>query len=152
MRVKEILEDVLKKRNIYVKIKEYEVLNIWDKVVGEYVSENAKPETIRNKILYVNVKNSLWMQELVFLKNGFINSINKYMGIEVVKDINFKIRELKKQENRKKGIPRRKINLKDADIIKIEMLVSSIKDKEIKEIIKEVMIKEAKAKILYEKS
>ena len=152
MRVKEILEDVLKKRNIYVKIKEYEVLNIWDKVVGEYISKNTKPETIKNKILYVNVKNSLWMQELVFLKNGFINSINKYMGIEVVKDINFKIRELKKQENRKKGIPRRKINLKDADIIKIEMLVSSIKDKEIKEIIKEVMIKEAKAKILYEKS
>ncbi len=150
MRIKEILEDLFKDLDIYLKIKSYEVLNLWDRVVGEYIAKNSCPEHITNGILYVKVKNSLWLQELVLLKNNLIESLNKGMGMEIVKDIHFKIGKLEnkgkykkeKQKKERKGISRE-------DIGRIERVTSLIKDEEIREIIKRVMKKEAEARIMY---
>jgi hypothetical protein len=148
MRVKKILENLFKRMDIYTKVKSYEALEVWDRVVGEYISKNTMPKTIINRILYVNVKNSLWMQELILMKNGFINSINKYMGMEVIKDIHFRIGRLNRDKTTKKDI-KNIPDLNNDEIIKIERIVSPIKDEEIKDIVKKVMEKEAKAKILY---
>ena len=63
----------------------------WRYAVGEQISRNAYPVGLRDGILFVNVANSVWMQQLVFLKQEILEKLAKDLGAIKLKDIRFKI-------------------------------------------------------------
>ena len=90
-RIGSILEKTLKKMSLDTKLREYEVWNVWDDAVGEYVSRNAQPDFMRNKILYVRVSSSPWMQQLSYMGKGITEALNERLGAPIVEEIRFKL-------------------------------------------------------------
>jgi len=68
-----------------------QVFEVWDRIVGEKVSQNAQPSAFKGKLLLVEVNSSVWMHQLQFLKADILQKINESLGEEWVEDIKFKI-------------------------------------------------------------
>lgn len=85
-----VVDSVLKKYGLDKKLKEVAVLNMWEDVVGEKISEVAKAVKIKKGILFVSVENSSWRSELNFMKNDIIKKLNNQLKEDLVKDILFR--------------------------------------------------------------
>ena len=88
--IKTPIESILLQLGIGTRLKQYEVIELWPKIVGEQISKVTNAEIIRDGKLFVSVKHSTWRNELVFLKKDIIKKINKKMKIEIVKEIIFR--------------------------------------------------------------
>ena len=67
------------------------VWQVWDRIVGDVVSKNAKPAAFKGRILLVYVTSSTWVHQLQFLKEEIIGKLNKGLGKELIDDLKFKI-------------------------------------------------------------
>ncbi len=70
------------------------IWEIWDGVVGEIISENAKPGSFRDGVLIVHVSSSVWLHQLGFLKHDMITNLNHTIGKNIIKQIKFRIASL----------------------------------------------------------
>ncbi len=85
-----LLGSVLKGLGLDSRIKEQTCILVWDEVVGEQVSSNARPDFIRDGIMFVVTKSPVWANELTFYKTDMIARLNRKVGANVLKDIIFK--------------------------------------------------------------
>lgn len=92
-KIHSILERVLSGLNLGIKVKQFEIWEVWDSVVGQHIARHAQPHQIRNMILWTVVSSSTWMQQLEFMKKTIVDKLNDRIGEEVVKDIRFRIGE-----------------------------------------------------------
>jgi predicted nucleic acid-binding Zn ribbon protein len=86
----DILAATLNQLGISAKIKQHEVLDIWEQIVGEQIARVATAENIRDGKLFISVKNSTWRNELLYLKQEIIQKINSRMNQEIINDIIFR--------------------------------------------------------------
>src|SRR5512135_1247214 len=89
--IQSILEKTLKTLEIDVPLKTYSILGVWNEIVGEPVAEHSKPRSVRNRILFVDVSHSTWMQQLQFLKPTLLDQLNGFLGEPLIRDIRFKL-------------------------------------------------------------
>ena len=68
----------------------------WAEVVGPQVSGVTQIEAVRDGVLYVRVKNSVWANELSLLKDDMLRRLNVVLGGRVLTDIHFKASGLAK--------------------------------------------------------
>lgn len=71
----------------------------WKDIVGEALYKKSSIDRIKYRILFINVENSVWMQQMQFYKKTIISKINEFLNGKYVKDIKFKIGEKNIQEN-----------------------------------------------------
>jgi hypothetical protein len=71
------------------RITEARAILAWNNVVGDAILSNAVPIRIKTGILYVCVRSASWAQELKGLEPTIIRQINKYLGLEIVREIRF---------------------------------------------------------------
>ena len=90
-KVAKILERLTTKMGIAARLEAEKAVVLWEEAVGKNIARRAKAVSIRNRILFVVVQNSAWLQELSLLKEGIIEKVNSLVGKEVVKDIVFRI-------------------------------------------------------------
>jgi predicted nucleic acid-binding Zn ribbon protein len=86
-----ILEDVLKSHPRYSEGELVRVWQMWDSIVGDVISKNAKPAAFKGKILIVHVTSSAWLHQLQFLKSEMMTKLNQSLGNMLVEDLKFKI-------------------------------------------------------------
>ena len=86
-----ILERLLSGLNLGIKVKQYQIWDVWNSVVGEHIARQAQPYQIRNMVLWVNVSSSTWMQQLEFIKHTIVERLNSQIGETVIRDIRFQI-------------------------------------------------------------
>ena len=67
------------------------IWSLWDEIVGEVVSQNARPSGFKGNCLYVHVTSSPWLHQLQFLKNDIIDKLNAALNKNLIGDIKFKI-------------------------------------------------------------
>ena len=67
------------------------IWDLWDNAVGKPIAMNAKPDSFKDGILFVNVSSSSWIHQLKFLEKNMILNINKQLGKTAVKQLRFKI-------------------------------------------------------------
>ena len=84
------ISSVIEQLGIGAKIKQYEVINSWSKIVGEQIAKVSTAERMEGGKLFVRVSRSTWRNELLFLKKELISKINKTINQEIVKDIIFR--------------------------------------------------------------
>jgi hypothetical protein len=89
--LQDILSNLFLDMKVDNKMANVKILGIWDQAVGERIAENTAPESIRRGILFVNVANSVWMQQLHFLKDEILAKINNALDSPRIKEIRFKI-------------------------------------------------------------
>ena len=87
----DILGDVLKKYRRESDTELVQVWQIWDKIVGDIIAQNAKPAAFKGRILLVHVTSSSWIHQLQFLKREMIANLNNSLGKTLIEDLKFKI-------------------------------------------------------------
>ena len=146
-KIKRILNATLRKLGLEKRIKECAILSFWNEAVGENIAIHTKPVKVYNGRMTVLVESPSWTQELTFLKSGIMERLNSTIGKEVIKDIYFKIGEIKKsfpEEKKEKAINLGSVELDKGKRRKIEESLKKIEDPEIKKILKDFLTKEAK--------
>lgn len=94
--IKNIIEKVLRHIGGEERVKESKILNSWNNIVGKTISAHTRPEKIRKGKLIVIVDSPVWKNDLErYSKQSILNNIREKIGQRIVKDINFRIGELK---------------------------------------------------------
>lgn len=99
-----ILPDILSHHGWHKKLEMHSFFPQWEKIVGETVAECSKPKKIVKDVLWVEVSNSAWMQQLQFEKFQILEDINATLRHSRIRDIKFTLPQ-EKDEKQKIGIP-----------------------------------------------
>lgn len=62
-------------------------------ILGKKISGHIKPCKIYRKKLVVLVNTPVYLQELLFKKEGIIEAINRSAGKELIRNVNFRVGE-----------------------------------------------------------
>lgn len=89
-----ILSGLSKRLGLDSKLLELRLRNRWRDIVGEPIASHTRPAQIRFKKLYLIVRNSVWLQQLTFLKPALLAKLQADSGTEAVTDIAFRVGEI----------------------------------------------------------
>jgi predicted nucleic acid-binding Zn ribbon protein len=84
-----ILKELLKRYNLEKRINETKLKIDWKKITGEIIGQHTRLKDVKNGILFVEVENSIWMQELQMMKYDLIDRIREETENMGIKDILF---------------------------------------------------------------
>jgi len=89
--VSDVLQSLLQKGKgpLSQQFKRWRLWRFWGEVVGETIAENTTPVGYSKGVLYVWVKNSVQLQELLFFAIPLRNRVNEYLGYKWVKMVRF---------------------------------------------------------------
>lgn len=65
-------------------------LAYWPRAVGVQAAAATEPETVRDGILFVRTRSSVWSHELSFHKARILLTLNRMLGANVIEDIIFR--------------------------------------------------------------
>ncbi len=85
-----IINVYLKQTGVGKKLKEMELVNSWEEVVGISVAKRTSKIYISNRKLFVYVQSSIVKNELMMLKNGLITALNNKVHERIIDDIVFR--------------------------------------------------------------
>jgi len=147
LRLSQILPQVLKAMELETAIRRREIRKIWKEVVGENISKRCQPQKIKDGVLFLKVHSSVWMNQLHYLKEEMIKSLNARLGGEIVKDIYFRLGEIEEKSTQASAQMEWLDLPLDPEVEKrIEEDLRIIKDPKLKEILGRIRIKDAKVK------
>lgn len=157
-KISDILGRSLDRFNMTKKMEEQKVVCFWREVTGAEIDARTNCVGIKEGVLLVKVGNSIWAQQLSFLRYEFIKGLNQKMGTELVKDIRFKVdyrvaykfegaEEYGEGEPGEVTGPARKEKggneISQENLKRIEDMLKGVEDKELKEKLRSILVKEA---------
>ena len=83
------IKELINNLGIKAKLQEYEAVTQWEEIVGRQIAAVSIAKKIAKGVLVVQVKTSVWRNELLLRKKEIIDRLNSTLGHEVVKDIKF---------------------------------------------------------------
>ena len=84
-----ILSRILEKKKFKKIIEQQHLLEEWSNIVGDVIAEKAVAKMIKKGRLIIEVQNSLWMQELSFMREELLEKVKNCPGGEEVEEIQF---------------------------------------------------------------
>ena len=133
----DILRNYCNRAGLSRRMNEQKLLDVWEEAVGEGVAKRTEPIRIKNRVLYLKVTNSVWMQQLQFMKELIIKKLHEKTGIDFLQDIRFFIGEVghldkeEKEESLQGDLP----PLSKSDQEQIIKQVSGVQDPEMQKIL-----------------
>ena len=85
--IRSVLKDVSKGSALGLKLSQVRLQQEWENLVGKTIAKHSYPESIRFKKLYLIADNSIWLQQLVFLKPSILKAMHSLMPELEVTDI-----------------------------------------------------------------
>ncbi len=89
--IKDIINSFIKKTKIKEMAESNFILENWEKIVGKDISQVISPIRLYKDKLFISVKNSVIMEEMVYRKKELIEKINSVFKENKIKNIIFKI-------------------------------------------------------------
>ncbi|WP_421920202.1 DciA family protein [Marinifilum sp.] len=86
-KIDELIKQVLKESKLDVKLKEYELVNSWEKVIGKTVAKATTDIYIRNRRLFVAVRSSVIRNELMIIRDGLVKALNREVQANIIDEI-----------------------------------------------------------------
>ncbi len=151
-KIKNILVDTLKKKKLFTRINEKLVIVHWKEIVGDELIKYTNPSYIKNGILFIDVKNSMWAHHLTFLKRDIIDKINRKIKKNAVKDLRFRCGNLSPNnclsdgDTEEVNINQENISITEHEKTLIDSYVSEIPDDTIKTLMREIITTDFKNK------
>lgn len=87
----EILQHIAAEYGMEAKLLEARLKHDWARVVGTPLALHTQPGCIRFRTLTVMTENSVWMQQLLFLKPLLLARVNEFAGQHMVGDLTFRV-------------------------------------------------------------
>lgn len=141
----EILQKILKKRNIPHTSTDRYLLNIWRRAVGPQIAAQTHPDTLKRGSLFVRVSAPVWLHQLQFMKEEILGRINELTGNEEVRHLFLAIGELPTSSSVAAGHPAPDPPLSPFPVHDRNMMresLAAVRDAELREILERVMTKE----------
>ena len=92
--IQSLIQDFSKGHALGLKLSEVQLQQEWETLVGSTIAKHSYPESIRFKKLYLVADNSIWLQQLVFLKPAILKAIHSLMPDLALTDIILRIGSL----------------------------------------------------------
>ncbi|MGH7205662.1 MAG: DUF721 domain-containing protein [Nitrospiraceae bacterium] len=92
--ISSILTNLAPRFGMEAKLLEWRLRRHWSEIAGEQIASHTRPDQIRFKKLYLIVENSVWLQQLMFLKPTLLAKINEAADSPLVSDIIFRVGEI----------------------------------------------------------
>jgi len=86
----DILKEYIKEVQIEHKLKEVDVVESWENLLGKTIANYTRNIYIRKKILFVEISSSVVKNELFMMREEIRRKMNEKSGEEIVKTIIFK--------------------------------------------------------------
>jgi hypothetical protein len=86
-KIDEVIKEYLKALKIDDKLKEVELINSWESIVGKTISRSTKNIFIHQRRLYVQLNSSIIRNELFMLREGLKKALNDKVGESIIDDI-----------------------------------------------------------------
>lgn len=87
---RDALESALANLESATRLRENVAMAWWDRVVGPQASAASAPESVRDGVLIVHTKSSVWSQELAFMRAHIMAQLNRRVGQAVIREIVFR--------------------------------------------------------------
>jgi hypothetical protein len=85
--IPDVLGQLLKSHGLEIRMLEYTLQRHWPEIVGEHIGHHTWPESIRHRKLYLIAENSVWLQQLRFLKPELLAKLSSCIGGDAITDI-----------------------------------------------------------------
>jgi len=85
----DLIREFASQDGISEKLRSYEVVGDWEKIVGDAIGKSTEIVRIENGTLYVRAKNSAWRNELIFVKPTILKKIRENYTSSGIDDIFF---------------------------------------------------------------
>ena len=140
VKIGEVLKDLLKKnRYLSYRVNVDKAIELWNKQEDKTVKGKTKAVGFKNGTLIVHVNSPVLANELSLKERFFIRKINRELGLEIIKKIHFKSGFIKNDRRIEENY---EVDLKPSIrvIKKAEEIVNRIKDEELKESLKNLIL------------
>ncbi len=85
----DIIDKLMKAYRLDGKMKELDIINGWEEMMGKAVANRTKKIQIRYKTLYLTMDSSVMREELSYGKSIIIQRVNEKAGFEMITDVFF---------------------------------------------------------------
>lgn len=83
----DILSRFLATPGMAIPMLEFKLQQHWHEIVGDHIARHTWPDAIRHRKLYLVAENSVWLQQLLFLKPELLAKINAAAEGEALSEI-----------------------------------------------------------------
>jgi len=90
-RAGEVLGRVLDHPKVRERLLHDRIFRYWAKIVGEGMLDKCRPLKIKRHTLYLEVKNSSWAHQLIYLQEEIIERVNRLAGVILVNAIHCRV-------------------------------------------------------------
>jgi len=142
-RIDKVLRKTLHRLDLDVKLEGYRIWLLWSDIVGEQIAKRTQPERLRNRILFVRVSSSTWMQELQTMKQMLLERIDKVIKGAVIEDIRFSLGEVIPPTSASSPIEPEVESEEIRLSPEMEAHLGQIQDSELKCLMRSIMMKQA---------
>jgi hypothetical protein len=141
----EVLEKFFSRSGLKLRLADQRILDSWKRAVGGGIAEQTQPVRVQNRVLQVRVSNSVWMQELQFMKGMILQRVREETGVADLVDLRLFLGEVNEEgaveggaENRGEIEPKTLEDLTESEKDRIRKEVAALSDPEMRKIFESV--------------
>jgi len=90
LHVSQALKEFIQETRIDGKLKEVDIINHWETLLGRTISRYTRKIYIANHVLYVEISSPVVKSELVMMREEIREKLNRQVGEEIVRQIVFR--------------------------------------------------------------
>ena len=124
---------IIKENDWEQKYDQHRVFAKWNELVDEATAAHARPCKVVKDVLWLEVDNSAWMQQLQFQKIMLLDTLNDFLRVSYFDDIRFTVKKQIAAEKEGTEQPLRRTPPSAAEIEKFEKQVEFIEDDKVRE-------------------
>ncbi len=115
------------------KFDQHRIFPEWKNLVDEETAAYSRPLKVVKDILWLEVENSAWVQQLQFKKIMLLETLNSYLAISYFSDIRFTVKQTKKIKAKPAGQQVHFVPPSAEEIEQFKKQLEFIDDEDIKE-------------------
>jgi hypothetical protein len=115
------------------KYDQYRVFAKWRELVGADTAAHTRPFKVVKDVLWLEVDNSAWMQQLQFQKIVLLDTLNESLRVSYFSDIRFTVKKQAAREEGDHDKPLRRTPPSAIEIEQFEKQVAFIEDDDVRE-------------------
>ena len=141
-RVGGMVKPTLQGLGVQEKVLEQQALAKWKSVVGKQIAASTNAESVREGILFICCKSSMWSSELSLHKDDIVKRLNEAIGKQVVKDIRFSARGFRKavEEKEKTTEPEPQVPITPEEVKAAEEVAAACSSDELAEKVRRAIL------------
>jgi len=98
-----VLPEIVRHKGWQVKLEQHSFFPVWEEVVGEELAGCSRPLKVVKNVLWLEVVNSTWMQQLQFEKRRILDAVNARLALSKIKDIKFMLAGAEQDEKQQRA-------------------------------------------------